>query len=72
MSYCEIYKDKNIETAERFVLVMERIAEIETEKAAEEPYADYFQTVSHFILLNKEVLEQEESGALEKRSLAEC
>lgn len=72
MGYKKIYEERNEEVKERFGLVMERIAEIEREEAVEAPYIDYFKKVSGFILLNKKVLEQEESGALDKRSLAEC
>ena len=72
MAYKEIYKEKNEEVKERFSLVMERIAEIQNEKMTEAPYRDYFSKVSTFILMCKEVLDMEEKGLLEKRSLAEC
>ena len=72
MSYQDIYREKNEEVAERCELVMNRIAEIEKEEAAGEPYVSYFKKVSRFILLNREILKKEESGELDHRSLAEC
>ena len=42
MSYQDIYREKNEEVAERCELVMNRIAEIEKEEAAGEPYISYF------------------------------
>lgn len=46
MSYQDIYREKNEEVAERCELVMNRIAEIEKEEAAGEPYISYFKKVS--------------------------
>ena len=58
MSYQDIYREKNEEVAERCELVMNRIAEIEKEEAAGEPYVSYFKKVSRFILLNREIFKK--------------
>ena len=42
MSYSEIYQELNVQAAERFALMEERIAEIRTKAEVAEPFADYF------------------------------
>ncbi|MBO5373776.1 MAG: aminopeptidase [Lachnospiraceae bacterium] len=72
MGYKEIFRESNEEVAERYELVIERIAEIRTENTVSEKYQDYFQKAAEFICLAHKVLEQEETGVLENRTLKAC
>ena len=72
MSYMEFYKESNELAAERFDLVMERIAEIARETDVPAVYDSYFKSTAAFLLKVAEILKKKETGALEKRSLEEC
>lgn len=72
MSYREIYLEENENAKERYELVYERICEIARKPETEERFADYFKRTADFILLTAKVLQMQQSGALEHRSLAEC
>lgn len=72
MGYREIYAEENEEVKERLELVVERIREISQETILEEKYQNYFTKMAEFILDTYQVLEQEESGALDNRSMEEC
>ena len=69
MGYREIFAEENEEVKERLELVIERIREITDEVIIEETYRDYFSKMAAFILDTYQVLEQEESGALDDRSM---
>lgn len=72
MSYQELRKEKNESVAERYELVLERIAGICDAPAVEEKYAAYFKRVAEKLLEAEEVLREEESGSLFAGSMEEC
>lgn len=72
MGYQEIYRDENTNAAERFALVKERIGEAAVKPETEERFAEYFQRTAEFILLTVQVLQMEQEGALEHRSMEAC
>lgn len=72
MSYQELRKEANEAVAERYELVLERIAEIEKENAAAEPYAAYFKRVANLFLQTAVVLTEEANGTLFTHSMEEC
>ena len=57
---------------ERFVLVMERIAEIAKETDVPEKYDSYFKKTAEFLLAVADILKRKEAGSLVNRSLEEC
>ena len=50
MGYRDIYKESNEQAEERFLLVMERIAEIAEETDVPETFDDYFKKTAAFLL----------------------
>ena len=50
MGYRDIYKESNEQAEERFLLVMERIAEIAEETDVPEKFDDYFKKTAAFLL----------------------
>lgn len=72
MSYQELRKEANESVAERYELVLERIAEIEKEGTVAEPYGSYFKRVAGLLLQVAEVLQEEADGTLLTRSMEEC
>lgn len=61
----------NEEIKERYELAMERIANIEQEKAVGEKYLPYFQKAASLIMLVKNVVRMKEEDKLRKLTLAE-
>ena len=51
MLYKELYKESNELEKERFVLVRERVAEIEEKPETEEKYKEYFRQTAGVILV---------------------
>lgn len=72
MQYEELYKESNELAAERFALVMERIAEIAKETDVPDIYDSYFKKTAEFLLAVADILKRKEDGSLTKRSLEEC
>jgi leucyl aminopeptidase (aminopeptidase T) len=72
MEYQDRFIEENEEVKERLELVIERIREIAVETVLEDKYQAYFSKMAGFILETYQVLEQEESGALDHRSMEEC
>ena len=72
MGYRDIYKESNEQAEERFLLVMERIAEIAKETDVPETFDDYFKKTAEFLLQLKSVLEKAEADTLKDASLTEC
>lgn len=72
MGYRDIYKESNEQAEERFLLVMERIAEIAEETDVPETFDDYFKKTAAFLLQLKSVLEKAEADTLIDASLTEC
>lgn len=72
MGYRDIYKEGNESATERMELVRERIRQAADSPEVREPYADYFKRTAGFILLTLEVLDMEQAGALEHRTLGQC
>lgn len=72
MGYRDIYKESNEQAEERFLLVMERIAEIAEETDVPETFDDYFKKTAAFLLQLKSVLEKAEKDTLKDASLTEC
>ena len=72
MGYRDIYKESNEQAEERFLLVMERIAEIAEETDVPEKFDDYFKKTAAFLLQLKNVSEKAEKDTLKDASLTEC
>ncbi len=72
MGYKEIFKESNDEVAERYELVMERIAQIRLESNVAEKYQAYFLKAADFICLVNTVLQQEDTKEFENRTLTSC
>ena len=72
MGYRDIYKESNEQAEERFLLVMERIAEIAEETDVPETFDDYFKKTAAFLLQLKSVSEKAEADTLKDASLTEC
>jgi len=72
MGYRDIYKESNEQAEERFLLVMERIAEIAEETDVPETFDDYFKKTAEFLLQLKSVSEKAEADTLKDASLTEC
>lgn len=72
MFYEEIYRESNELAAERFELVMERIASIAESTDVPAQYDSYFKKTAKFLLAVADVLQKKENGNLADRSMAEC
>ncbi len=57
---------------ERYALMTERIAQIQTESMATAKYEDFFQKTASFLLKTASVFEDYKNHQLEKRSLEQC
>lgn len=64
MNYQAFYQETNEQARERFVLVWERIKEIEAEAGGKEPFADYFKRTAAYLNLLGSVYQKVESGEL--------
>lgn len=69
MNYKELFREENEAVKERYDLSMERIAALEREETAAEPYRDYFRSVASFITLIGELCLELESGKMKKADL---
>lgn len=67
----QLFQGENEEVRERYELAMERITQIEQEQTVGERFVPYFQTMSSFILLVKNVVRLVEENKLSTLSLAE-
>lgn len=72
MYYEELYRESNEQAAERFSLVMERIAEIAETTDVPAEYDFYFKKTAEFLLAVAEILKKKEDGRLSDRSMDEC
>lgn len=72
MQYEELYRESNELVAERFALVMERIAEIADATDVPKQFDAYFRKTAEYLLLLAEMLEKKENGKLGMRSMEEC
>lgn len=72
MFYEELYRESNELAAERFELVMERIASIAEATDVPAQYDSYFKKTAKFLLAVADVLERKENGSLADRSMEEC
>ncbi|MDD6183646.1 MAG: leucyl aminopeptidase, partial [Lachnospiraceae bacterium] len=57
------------EMKERYLLMKERIAQIQTEESVKQPYLDYFRKVAVFMAKLQETFEMAELGKLSEESL---
>ena len=72
MGYQDIYRERNEEVKERFVLVAERIGEIERDAQTAEPFAAYFGQTAGFLVQLARVWEKVESGELAGMDMEAC
>ncbi len=72
MGYREIYQKEKEYVTERFLLVAERIRGIARQPEVPGRYQGYFQKTAAFIELALEVLQMEQQGKLDGRTLEEC
>ncbi len=72
MSYRKVYEMENEQAAQRYELVLERIRQAAAQPETKERYADYFQRTAKFILLTTDVLDMQQKGELDHRSMEEC
>ena len=72
MYYEELYRESNELAAERFELVMERIASIAEATDVPAQYDSYFKRTAKFILTLADILQRKEKGLLASRSMEEC
>ena len=72
MSYSEIYQELNVQAAERFALMEERIAEIRTKAEVAEPFADYFEQTADFLMELAGLYRQNVAGTLAAESMEAC
>ncbi len=71
MTYSQMFKEDNEAIRERYELAMERIALMEQEKTVGERFLPYFQRVSAFVIMVKNVVSMVEEGRIQKLSLKE-
>lgn len=72
MKYQEMFRESEEEAQERYALVTGRIASMKRENSVSEPYRDYFCQVAEFIGLADMILQKEEAGELDDRTMEEC
>lgn len=71
MGYRELYAPYAQEVAERYPLVMERIAGIQEEETVQEPYRDYFRRTAAFITQMHKAEQEIAAGTFFQKSLKE-
>ena len=71
MDYREFWREDNESVRERYELSAERIASMETEETAAEPYRQYFVRTARFIRMAGQVFRETEAGAFRRHDLAE-
>ena len=69
MGYRELYQESNEQAAERFELVMERIAQIAEQTDVPEVYDDYFKKTAAFLLQLKEIVTEKENASTETKTM---
>ena len=69
MLYKELYKESNELAKERFVLVRERVAEIEEKPETEEKYKEYFRQTAQLLQKQTAVYDLWADDAIQKQSL---
>lgn len=69
MGYRELYQESNEQAAERFELVMERIAQIAEQTDVPEVYDDYFKRTAAFLLQLKEIVTEKENASTETKTM---
>ena len=69
MGYRELYQESNEQAAERFELVMERIAQIAEQTDVPEVYDDYFKKTAAFLLQLKEIVTEKENASTETKAI---
>ena len=69
MGYRELYQESNEQAAERFELVMERIAQIAEQTDVPEVYDDYFKKTAAFLLQLKEIVTEKEKASTETKTM---
>ncbi len=69
MGYRELYQESNEQAAERFELVMERIAQIAEQTDVPEVYDDYFKKTAAFLLQLKEIITEKENASTETKTI---
>lgn len=69
MGYRELYQESNEQAAERFELVMERIAQIAEQTDVPEVYDDYFKKTAAFLLQLKEIVTEKENASTEIKTM---
>ena len=69
MGYRELYQESNEKAAERFELVMERIAQIAEQTDVPEVYDDYFKKTAAFLLQLKEIVTEKENASTETKTM---
>ena len=67
MGYRELYQESNEQAAERFELVMERIAQIAEQTDVPDVYDDYFKKTAAFLLQLKEIITEKENASAESK-----
>lgn len=72
MLYKELYKESNELAKERFVLVRERVAEIEEKPETEEKYKEYFRQTAQLLQKQAAVYDLWTDDAIQKQSLKEA
>lgn len=72
MLYKELYKESNELAKERFVLVRERVAEIEEKPETEEKYKEYFRQTAQLLQKQAAVYDLWADDAIQKQSLKEA
>lgn len=71
MKYFEIFRKKNEEVRERYLLSMDRLNQIAHENTVEEPYRDYFIKTASFLLEVEKVVSLVEEDKLKSLSIEE-
>lgn len=69
MGYRELYQESNEQAAERFELVMERIAQIAEQTDVPDVYDDYFKKTAAFLLQLKEIITEKENASTETKTM---
>lgn len=69
MGYRELYQESNEQAAERFELVMERIAQIAEQTDVPDVYDDYFKKTAAFLLQLKEIVTEKENASTETKTM---
>ena len=69
MGYRELYQESNEQAAERFEIVMARIAKIAEQSDVPDVYDDYFKKTAAFLLQLKEIITEKENASAETKTM---